>query len=248
LGLPHASNALEVSVSMFMPFWDPTMILILPALALALYAQWKVKSTYTQMSQVPSAAGRTGREVAETLLAANGITGVTVQEIGGRLSDNYDPRSRTVHLSEDIYEGTSVAALAVAAHEIGHVIQHHRGYLPIRMRDAFVPVAGIGSTLAIPLFFIGMLFGLRSVAGTWLMDLGILLFATAVLFHVVTLPTEFDASSRALRELGDRGFLAPGETVQARQVLRAAALTYVAAAAMAVLQLLRLILIRNSRD
>lgn len=231
---------------MFMPFWDPTMILVLPALALAFYAQWKVKSTYSKMSEVPSAAGRTGRDVAESLMLANGISGVTVQEIGGTLSDNYDPRSHTVNLSGDIYNGTSVAALAVAAHEIGHVIQHHQGYAPIAMRDAIVPVANIGSTMAIPLFIIGMLFGRGG--GVWLMDLGILLFGLAVLFHVVTLPTEFDASRRALRELGDRGFLATTEVAQARQVLNAAALTYVAAASMALLQLVRLILIRNSRD
>jgi uncharacterized protein len=232
---------------MFMPFfWDSTMLLILPALALAFYAQWKVKSTYQKMSQVPSAAGRTGREVAELLMSANGITDVTVQEIGGTLSDNYDPRSRTVNLSGDIYDGTSVAAMAVAAHEVGHVIQHHRGYLPIRLRDAVVPAANLGSTLAFPLFFIGMLFGRGT--GVWLMDLGIVLFGLGVLFHVVTLPTEFNASSRALRELGDRGLLAQVEVDQARQVLNAAALTYVAAATMALLQLLRLVLIRNSRD
>ncbi|HVP38041.1 MAG TPA: zinc metallopeptidase [Candidatus Saccharimonadales bacterium] len=231
---------------MFMPFWDPTMILLLPALALAFYAQWKVKSTYDRLSRVPAAAGRTGQQVAGALLDANGVAGVTIREVPGRLTDNFDPRTRTVNLSEDIYDGTSVAALGVAAHEIGHVLQHQRGYLPIALRDSIVPAANLGSSLAFPLFFIGMLFG-RGV-GTWFMDLGIALFGLAVLFHVVTLPTEFDASRRALRELNDRGILAPAELSQAREVLNAAALTYVAAASVALLHLLRLILIRNSRD
>ncbi|MBI5836035.1 MAG: zinc metallopeptidase [Candidatus Eisenbacteria bacterium] len=231
---------------MFMPFFDSTMLLVLPALALALFAQWRVKSTFRRLSEVPSAAGRTGREVAESLLAANGISGVTVQEVPGQLTDNFDPRNRTVNLSEEIYNGTSVAALGVAAHEIGHVIQHEQGYAPIRMRDAIVPVAGLGSNLAFPLFLIGMLFG-RGM-GVWLMDLGIALFGMAVLFHVVTLPTEFDASKRALQQLEGRGILASSEIGGARQVLNAAALTYVAAATMALLQLLRLVLIRNSRN
>lgn len=231
---------------MFFPFWDPTYALILPALALAMYAQWKVRSTYEKMSQVPSAAGRTGREVAQYLMQANGITGVTIEEVPGTLTDNYDPRSHTVHLSSDIYNGTSVAAIGVAAHEIGHVIQHHRGYAPIAIRDAIVPVAGIGSWAAFPLFFIGLFF--HGGMSHLLMDAGIALFGVAVLFHVVTLPTEFDASSRALGELQSRSLLAPGEVVMARQVLNAAALTYVAAAAMAALQLIRLVLIRNNRD
>jgi len=230
----------------FFPFWDPTYALVLPALALAVYAQWKVRSTYERMSQVPAAGGRTGREVAQYLLQANGISGVNIEEVGGVLSDNFDPRNRTVHLSSDIYNGTSVAALGVAAHEIGHVIQHERGYAPIVVRDALVPVASVGSWAAFPLFFIGLLF--HRGMGTLFMDLGIALFGMAVLFHMVTLPTEFDASKRALAELEGRTLLAPSEVTQARQVLNAAALTYVAAAAMAALQLIRLILIRNSRD
>ncbi len=233
---------------MFFPhmFFDSSMLLILPALALALFAQWKVRSTYEKMSKVPSAAGRTGQEVAEFLLRANGITDVKVEEVDGVLSDHFDPRSRTVRLSTDNFHGTSVAALGVAAHEIGHVIQHQQGYAPIRLRDAVVPAAGIGSTLAFPLFFIGMLFG-RGM-GVWFMDLGILLFGLTVVFHLVTLPTEFDASHRALAELENRGLLAQAEIGGSRAVLNAAALTYVAAAAMALLQLVRLVLIRNSRD
>jgi uncharacterized protein len=232
----------------FYPFWDSTMLLILPALALAIYAQWKVKNTYARMSEVPSASGRTGSQVAQFLLQANGIAGVNIEEVPGTLTDNFDPRSNTVHLSSDIYNGTSVAALGVAAHEIGHVLQHERGYVPIRLRDSIVPVAGLGSTLAFPLFFIGLFFGRGSMFSHVMMDMGIALFGMAVLFQIVTLPTEFDASKRALRELGDRGLLAPQETAMAKQVLDAAALTYVAAAAMALLQLLRLILIRNSRN
>jgi hypothetical protein len=162
------------------------------------------------------------------------------------LSDHYDPRIKKVRLSSHNYREPSLAAIAVGAHEVGHVIQHHTGFFPLALRSTFAPVAGFGSMLAFPLFFIGMFFG-GSMA-RWLMDLGILLFSAAVLFHVITLPVEFDASKRALAELTSSGALAPQEVSGAKKVLDAAALTYVAAAAMAALQLLRLILIRNSRD
>ena len=231
---------------MFFPFWDPSFLIVLPALALAIYAQFKVRSTYQRMSRVQSACGRTGREVAELILQSNGISGVTVNRAGGVLSDNFDPRSRTVNLSEDIHDGKSLASLAIAAHEVGHVIQHHRGYAPVGMRDAILPAANIGTFLAFPLFFIGLIF--HSGMSTVLMDLGIALFGMTVLFHVVTLPTEFDASNRAMHELTSRGLLSPDEAGMARKVLNAAALTYIAAAAMALLQLLRLVMIRNSRD
>ena len=229
---------------MMMPFWDPTMILLIPAFILALYAQHKVRSTYEKFSQVRSASGRTGAEMAKYLLSVNGLSDIEVVPVQGVLADHYDPRKRKVCLSEHNFSQPSVAAVAVAAHECGHALQHAHGYVPLNLRSAFVPAAQIGSTAAFPLFFIGMIAHLP-----FLLTLGIVFFAGAVLFQVVTLPVEFDASARALRELEARGLLASGQEVgMAKKVLDAAALTYVAAAAMALLQLVRLVLIRNSRD
>jgi Zn-dependent membrane protease YugP len=234
-----------------MPFlgfgFDPTFMLVLPAMAFALWAQWRVKSTYQKFAQVPASNGLTGRDMARAIMQRNAVTDVQVEEVGGTLSDHYDPRDRTVRLSQDIYAGNSIASIAVAAHEVGHVLQHHNGYVPLQMRSSFAPAAGIGSSLAFPLFFIGLLFGPRTPFGPVLMDVGILFFAGAVLFHFITLPVEFDASRRALAQLTESGAVMPQEVAGARQVLDAAALTYVAAAAMAALQLLRLVLLRNSR-
>jgi Zn-dependent membrane protease YugP len=229
---------------MMMPFWDPTMILVIPALILALYAQHKVRSTYEKFSQVRSATGRTGADMAKYLLSVNGLSDVAVEPVQGLLSDHYDPGKKKVCLSPHNYHEPSVAAVAVAAHECGHALQHAHGYVPLNIRSAFVPVAQIGSTAAFPLFFIGLLANIPM-----LLTLAIIFFAGAVLFQVVTLPVEFDASARALRELESRGLLASGQEVgMAKKVLDAAALTYVAAAAMAILQLVRLIILRNSRD
>ncbi len=232
-----------------LPFFgfDSTFLLLLPAMAFALWAQWKVRNTYEKFAQVPAANGLTGRDMARAIMQRNGVTDVNIEEIGGSLSDHYDPGARTVRLSPDIYEGNSIASIAVAAHEVGHVLQHHQGYFPLQFRASFAPVAGIGSSLAMPLFFIGLLFGPRMPFGGVLMDLGILFFAGAVLFHFVTLPVEFDASRRALRQLTESGAVMPQEVAGAKRVLDAAALTYVAAAAMAALQLMRLMLIRGNR-
>jgi uncharacterized protein len=227
-------------------FFDPTFLLVIPALIFAMWAQWKVQHTYAQFSRIRAANGLTGREMARAIMNRNGIHDVEVEEVGGVLSDHYDPRIKKVRLSPHNYRESSLAAIAVGAHEVGHVIQHHTGFFPLALRSTFAPVAGFGSMLAFPLFFIGMFFG--GGMARWLMDLGILLFSAAVLFHVITLPVEFDASKRALAELTSSGALAPQEVSGAKKVLDAAALTYVAAAAMAALQLLRLILIRNSRD
>lgn len=231
-----------------MPFFgfDPTIVILIPALIFAFWAQWKVQHTYQQFSKVRAANGRTGREMALAIMARNGVTDVAVEEVGGMLSDHYDPRTKKVRLSQVNYEGDSIASIAVAAHEVGHVLQHAQGYAPLAIRTAVAPVAQIGSLAAFPLFFIGIIFG-----GPWaksLMDLGILFFSGAVLFQLVTLPVEFNASSRALAQLTETGAVMPEEVGQAKKVLDAAALTYVAAAAMAALQLLRLVLIRNSRD
>jgi uncharacterized protein len=231
------------------PFFgfDPTIVLVLPALVFAFWAQWKVQSTYQKFSRVRAANGRTGRQMALAIMARNGVTDVTVEEVGGMLSDHYDPRVKKVRLSQPIYGGDSISSIAVAAHEIGHVLQHQQGYVPLAVRSAVAPVAQIGSWAAFPLFFLGIFF-FRGQTATWLMDLGILLFTGAVLFQLVTLPVEFDASKRALVQLTETGAVMPQEVAQAKQVLDAAALTYVAAAAMAALQLLRLVLIRNSRN
>jgi Zn-dependent membrane protease YugP len=233
-----------------MPFlfgFDPTFIILIPALIFAMWAQWRVQHTYEKFSKVRASNGRTGREMALAIMSRNGINDVAVEPVGGMLSDHYDPRIKKVRLSEPIYAGDSISSIAVAAHEIGHVLQHAQGYAPLAIRSAVAPVAQIGSMAAFPLFFIGIFF-VKGVTGAWLMDLGIMLFTGAVLFQIITLPVEFDASKRALAQLTETGAVMPQEVAQAKQVLDAAALTYVAAAAMAALQLLRLILIRNSRN
>ena len=225
-------------------FFDPTFLLLIPAMIFALWAQARVQGTYQKYSQVRAASGLTGRQIAQSIMARNGISDVTIEPVEGVLSDHYDPRTKKVRLSVPNYEQPSLAAIAVGAHEVGHVIQHARGYAPLMIRAAIAPVAGFGSMLAFPLFFIGVI--LPSLH--WLMDLGILFFSGAVLFQIITLPVEFDASRRAMVELSQSGVLAPDEVAGAKKVLDAAALTYVAAAAMAALQLVRLLVLRNSRD
>jgi len=233
---------------MFLPFWDPTMILLVPAIILAAYAQAKVQSTYAKYSEVPSASKRTGREIAQTILAANGISDVAVEPGQGFLSDHYDPIRRTVQLSPKNYEESSVAAISVAAHECGHAIQHAQNYAPLRMRTAIFPMANIGTNLAWIFIIAGFLFANRiNVFGVGLLDIGIFLFTFGVLFQLITLPVEFDASRRAIVQLNRLGLVAPDEQRSAKKVLDAAALTYVAAAAVAVLQLIRLLLIRERR-
>jgi uncharacterized protein len=231
---------------MFMFGWDPTFILLLPAMFFAMWAQWKVQHTYAEMSRVRAANGMTGAAMAADIMRRNGVTDVTVEEVGGMLSDHYDPRTKTVRLSSGIARGDSVASIAVAAHEVGHVLQHAQGYPALALRSGIAPVASICSTAAFPLFFIGLFFNIPGLSKT-LMDLGILLFSGAVVFHVITLPVEFDASKRALVQLTSSGSIAPQEVAGAKKVLDAAALTYVAAAAMAALQLIRLVMIRDSR-
>lgn len=227
--------------------FDPTIILLVPAMIFAMWAQWRVQHTYAAMSRVRATNGMTGMAMAKAIMRMNGVTDVGVEEVGGTLSDHYDPRSKTVRLSGAIARGDSIASIAVAAHEVGHVLQHAQGYPGLALRSAIAPVASIGSMAAFPLFFIGLIFNMPGLSTT-LMNVGILLFAGAVVFHLVTLPVEFDASKRALAQLTSSGSIAPEEVGGAKKVLDAAALTYVAAAAMAALQLVRLIMIRNSRD
>jgi len=229
-----------------MYFGDTTFILLIPAIILALYAQARVKGTYARYSKVMAQSGMTGAEAARSLLNTGGAGDVTVERIEGRLTDNYDPRKKALRLSEGVFEGRSLAALGIAAHETGHALQHHNHYAPLQFRNGFFPVANLGSILAFPLFFIGLLMSSRGPS--ILMDIGILLFAGAVLFSVVTLPVEFNASKRAVHILQTHGLMNSQELGGARKVLSAAALTYVAATTMAILQLVRLLLIRNSRD
>jgi uncharacterized protein len=227
-------------------FWDWTMFLIVPALVLALFAQAKVRGAYNRYAQVNAASGLTGAEAARRILQTGGAGEVTVEMISGRLTDHYDPRKKVLRLSEGVHESASIAALGIAAHEAGHALQHTTGYAPLSLRNAIYPVASIGSTLAFPLFVVGFI--LSSRGPSVLMDIGILLFSGAVVFSVITLPVEFDASRRAMALLSERGFLAGAELEGARKVLSAAALTYVASTAMAVSQLLRMFMLRGSRD
>jgi hypothetical protein len=224
-------------------FYDGTMILILPALALALFAQFRVRGTFQKFSQVRTARGRTGAEVAAELLTRRGIFDVKVEPVEGMLADHYDPRHKVLRLSPEVYGSDSVAAVGVAAHECGHALQDHERYPALALRSAIVPVATIGTNAAWILFMIG-LFTNRGI----LMDLGIILFLGYVAFSLVTLPVEFDASRRAVAVLQGEGMVMPAEADGVRAVLNAAALTYVAAAAMAVLQLIRLLVLRSRSD
>ena len=219
-------------------FWDPTMIILIPAVILSLYAQMKINSTYHQYSQVGSRKGMTGADVARYILNKNGLYDVPIERVQGQLTDHYDPRSRVVRLSAGVYDSTSIAALGVAAHEVGHAVQHDSGYMPLYIRNTVIPVTQIGSYVSIPLLILGLLMGSPA-----LVELGILLFAAIVIFQLVTLPVEFNASRRAVAVLGDDAILTQDELSGTKKVLQAAALTYVAAALMAVLQLVRLLLI-----
>ncbi len=224
-------------------FWDPTFLLLIPAMILAMYAQNRVKSTFAAMSKVRARRGLSGADVAANILTANGLTTVKVEPQKGVLTDHYDPRKKAVRLSEPVYSGRSLAALGVAAHEVGHALQDASGYMPLRLRHGLLGPAQLGSTLAWPLAIGGLLFG-----NPKLLDIGILLFSGVVLFHVVTLPVEMNASKRALIQLAKTGMLAEEEVPGARKVLNAAALTYVAAAAVAAMHLIRLLVLRGSRD
>jgi Zn-dependent membrane protease YugP len=229
-----------------MYFGDWTFVILVPALLLALIAQAKVKSTYARYAKVAASSGLTAAQAAASLLQYGGAGDVAIERVAGQLTDHYDPRKRVLRLSEGVHDGRSLAALGIAAHEAGHALQHHDHYAPLMLRNGFYPVANIGSTLAFPLFFIGLI--MSGQGPSVLMDIGILLFALAVLFSVITLPVEFNASRRAVALLTERAILSPDEAGGARKVLSAAAMTYVAATTMAVLQLVRLLLIRDSRD
>ena len=218
-------------------------LLVLPSFLLALWAQFRVQSTYAKYSRVRSVRGRTAAEVARQILDDHGLGYVQVDRIGGKLTDNYDPRTNIVHLSQEVYGSSSIAAIGVAAHECGHAVQHAEEYGPLKLRSAIIPITNIGSSLSIPLFLIGLLFNFSI-----LMNIGILLFGLVALFQLITLPVEFNASRRALSTIGERELLTDDETRGAKKVLSAAALTYVAALASSLAQLLRLVLISRRRN
>jgi len=224
-------------------YFDPTYILIIIATIISLIAQWRVNSAFSKYSRVASMSGMTGAQAARMILQSNGINDVSVQRISGKLTDHYNPSTKVLNLSESVYGSTSVAAIGVAAHECGHAIQHARGYFPLSLRTALVPVANIGSQLSWVFIIVGAILSFNQT----LITIGIIMFSAAVLFQLVTLPVEFNASARALEQLESNGILYRDEVSQTRKVLSAAALTYVAAAATAILQLLRLIILFGGR-
>lgn len=223
----------------FYPYIDSTYILILIGIVISLAASARVKITFAKYSRIRSMSGLTGAQVAMRLLQASGIYDVRVERISGSLTDHYDPRNKVLCLSEPVYGQNSLAAIGVAAHECGHAIQHQNSYVPLKLRSSLVPVANFGSKAAIPIILFGMFFS----GSQLLIYLGIILFSMAVLFQLITLPVEFNASKRAITRLGETGILYEDELNQSKKVLNAAALTYVAAAAASLLQLLRLILL-----
>ncbi len=228
-------------------FWDPTYLLIIIGAVICMIASARVRTTYSKYAQFRSNSGMTGAEAAERILQSQGIYDVAVQHVSGDLTDHYDPRNRTLSLSDATYGSTSIAAVGVAAHECGHAVQHARNYVPLRIRGAMVPVVNFGATLSWPLIIIGILMS-RNLVGHYIINLGIILFSLVVLFQLVTLPVEFNASRRAVRILEEQQILDSEELVYTRRVLKAAAMTYVASAAAAILQLLRILLIAGNRD
>lgn len=224
-------------------YFDPTYLLVIFGAILSLLASAKVKSTFAKYSQVRSLSGMTGAQAAERILHSAGIYDVSIQRVEGNLTDHYDSRSKVLRLSDSVYDNPSVASVGVAAHECGHAIQDNTNYAPLRLRGALVPVANIGSTVSWPLILIGLLMG----GSQTLITIGIIMFSFAVLFHLVTLPVELNASSRAVAILGETGILHGEELGQTRKVLSAAALTYIAGAATMILQLLRLLILFGNR-
>ena len=227
----------------FYYYYDWTYILIVIGMLLSLAASAKVRSTYARYSAVRSISGMTGEEAARRILSFAGIYDVRIEHVAGNLTDHYDPRSKVLRLSDNVFGSTSVAAIGVAAHECGHAIQHDRSYAPLKFRSLLAPVASFGANISWPLILIGLLIGGTGI----LVEIGILMFSLAVLFQLITLPVEWNASKRALGVLSETGILYSEEVPKARKVLGAAALTYVAAAATSILQLLRLLLLFGGR-
>ena len=223
-------------------YWDSTYILVIIAMLLSLFASFGVKTTFAKYQKMKTARGLTGAEAARRVLDMNGLQHIGIERVSGELTDHFDPRSNVIRLSDSTYNDTSVAAVGVAAHEAGHAVQHATGYVPIKVRNAIVPVVNIGSQLAMPLFIIGLLLNFLNLAYA-----GVILFSFALVFQLVTLPVELNASSRAIKILDSSMLLYEDEIKPAKKVLKAAAMTYVAAVAATALQLLRLLLILNRR-
>lgn len=224
-----------------MLYFDSTYLVVIPAIIFALVAQLMVKSSFSKYSKVKNEYGYTAREVARRILDDNGLYNVNVEYISGNLTDHFDPSSNVIRLSDTVYNSTSVAAIGVAAHEVGHAIQHAQGYSPIKIRQAIIPITRIGSNLAVPFVIIGMIF----TAFEWLIPVGIFLYTGVVFFQAITLPVEFNASNRALKTLESHNILQVSEIKMSKKVLTAAAMTYVAAMFSSLMSLLRLILIAN---
>lgn len=224
-------------------YYDPTYILVIIGLILSLAASAKVKTTFGKYSRIRSMSGLTGAQAAERILNQSGIYDVSIERVSGSLNDHYDPRTKTLRLSDSVYAQTSIAAIGVAAHECGHAIQHNHSYIPLKIRGALVPVANFGAMVSWPIILIGLFFSYSQT----LINFGIILFGAAVLFQIITLPVELNASRRAVACLGETGILYGDELRQSRKVLNAAALTYIAAAAASILQLLRLIILFGGR-
>lgn len=223
--------------------FGPGMIFLIPAIILAMYAQMKVKTTFNKYLNVRNTRGYTGAQVARMILDRNGLHNVAVEYVGGFLSDHYDPRIQVLRLSPQVYNGNSIASISVAAHEAGHAIQHGVGYIPLTLRNTIAPIASFGSQTVWLLVFAGLILGIAP-----LIDIGILFYLVAVIFQLITLPVEFNASSRAIEQLEMNDVISIDEIKPSKKVLNAAALTYVAAMAVSIAQLLRLILLRNRRD
>ncbi|MCI5891902.1 MAG: zinc metallopeptidase [Clostridiales bacterium] len=227
--------------------YDPTMLLLIPAIILAMWAQFKVSSTFNKYSQIASVRGLTGADAARQILDRNGLSSVRVLHVAGNLTDHFDPRTNTVNLSDATYASNSIGAIGVAAHECGHAVQHATEYAPIRVRNAIVPVVSFCSKAAMPIILIGFILSAFGGFAPVIIKIGIILYAATVAFQIITLPVEFNASSRAIKTLESYSMLNPEEIKGARKVLSAAAMTYVAAAFSAIMMLLRLILLSNNR-
>ena len=223
------------------------LFLVLPAMIFAMIASAGVNSTFAKYSKQYSSRGVTGAQAARLVLDKNGLQNIPIEQISGKLTDHYDPRANVIRLSSEVYNGTSTASIGVACHEVGHAIQHATGYTPIKVRSAIVPITNIGSKLAVPLIIIGILLSTLSEFFVWMAYIGIIAFSLTVIFQLVTLPTEFNASSRALATIRENGILTAEELKGSKKVLNAAAMTYVAALAVAVAQLLRFIIIVSRR-
>lgn len=233
---------------MFYYHYDITyIVLVLPFVFLSLWASHNVNSTYKKYNQQFSRRGITAQEAARRILAANGVTNVEIGRISGELTDHFDPSSNVIRLSDSVYDSTSTAAIGVACHEAGHALQYANGYFPMKIRAAVIPITNIGSRIAMPLIILGILFSFSAHFSNLMVNLGILCFSTSLIFQLVTLPVEFDASARALRCIDESQLLTDEEFTGAKRTLRAAALTYVAATAVAFTQLLRLLVIFSRR-